>query len=316
MTCSPILFLIFNRPDTAARVFASIREARPRKLYIAADGPRSHRTGEDVLCEEVRNIALGVDWPCQVQTLFRTENLGCKRAVSDAIDWFFENEPEGIILEDDCLPTQDFFRFCDELLDRYRDDTRVGSISGDNFISSTWKPKESYYFSRFSHIWGWATWRRAWSKYDVNMADWSKPGTSLVDCIAFKGNRRAANYWGKLFDKVKDNQIDTWDYQWAYACFKNDWLCCLPSTNLVSNIGFGLNATHTRTVESKLANINTEQLEWPLSHPQAVSNSEKADNWTLDHVFEIKMHSWTIGRLMASLRYRLSLFTQRVSRPN
>jgi len=209
-------------------VFEAIRQAQPARLYIAADGPREGRAGETDLCEQTRKVALEVDWPCQVTTLLRNENLGCKKAVSSAIDWFFEHEPEGIILEDDCLPARDFFRFCDELLEKYRDDPRVGSITGDNFISATWRPDESYYFSRFSHIWGWATWRRAWANYDVTMADWPNLGSRFIKTEVFAGNNQAAAYWSGVFDKVHKGEIDTWDYQWVFACFKNNWLSCIP----------------------------------------------------------------------------------------
>ncbi|QJR30755.1 glycosyltransferase family A protein [Limnobacter profundi] len=316
MTRSPILFLIFNRPDTTARVFDSIRKAKPSRLYIAADGPRDERAGEADLCEKTRGIAQAVDWPCEVKTLLRHKNLGCKKAVSGAIDWFFENELEGIILEDDCLPAPDFFRFCDALLEKYRDEPEVGSITGDNFISSTWTPEESYYFSKFSHIWGWATWRRAWKEYDVSMTDWPKLGLPFLQTQVFEDNRKAAKYWSMVFDKVYLGDIDTWDYQWAFTCFKNNWLSCIPKSNLVTNIGFGPNATHTTSAESKLANVSTGILDWPIKHPQETIIATKADEWSLNHVFEIQMHFLTIERLWASFKYRISLFLKLLSRHN
>lgn len=304
MTKSPILFLIFNRPDTTARVFESIREAKPGKLYIAADGPRTSRAGEAELCEITRQIALNVNWPCEVHTLLRTENLGCKKAVSGAIDWFFENEPEGIILEDDCLPAKDFFRFCDELLEKYRDNPKIGSISGDNFISSHWAPAESYYFSKFSHIWGWATWRRAWKQYDVAMSSWPSKGSRFLRQGPFTGNGKAVTYWANIFNKVHKGAIDTWDYQWAFTCFENDWLSCIPKNNLVTNIGFGANATHTTSPESKLANLKTGSINFPLQDPVKLESQTFADTWTLNEVFEVHQYGLSLTRLKASAKYR------------
>ena len=165
--CAPILFLIFNRPQLTARVFAAIREAQPSQLYVAADGPRSNRPGEADLCEQARRVINGVDWPCEVKTLYRQENLGCRQAVSSAITWFFDNVEAGVVLEDDCLPIESFFRFCSELLIRYRDDTRIGMISGNNHGFRIYDDSLSYSFSKHGAIWGWASWRRAWRLYDT-----------------------------------------------------------------------------------------------------------------------------------------------------
>lgn len=169
---SAVLFLVFNRPDTTRQVLDSIRQARPPRLYVAADGAREDRPGERERCERVRGIATDVDWPCEVHTLFRARNLGCKTAVSGGISWFFEQEEEGIILEDDVLPDQSFFVFCEELLERYRHEAKVTMISGDYFHGNNHQPTASYFFSRYTHIWGWASWRRAWQHYDREMAQW------------------------------------------------------------------------------------------------------------------------------------------------
>jgi hypothetical protein len=284
---NPVLFLVFNRPDTTAQVFEAIRRAQPPRLYVAADGPRPTRAGEHERCAAVRRVATAVDWPCELVTLLRDENLGCKRAVSSAISWFFEREAEGIVLEDDCLPDPTFFGYCDELLDRYRHDTRVMCISGDNFISSDWMPQESYYFSRYFHIWGWATWRRAWAFYDVDMKHWRESGDTGVVQQRLPGEPRAAAHWRESFDRVSRGQIDTWDYQWTYACWRQGGLSCMPASNLVSNIGFGEGATHTISAESKLANLGVAPLELPLRHPKAVEAQLEADRWTSEHVFRI-----------------------------
>ena len=282
-----ILFLVFNRPDTTARVFEAIRQARPPRLYVAADGPRSGRGGEQQRCDEVRRIATAVDWPCELITLLREGNLGCKRAVSSAISWYFTHEPEGIVLEDDCLPDPSFFPYCDELLERYRDDPRVMCISGDNFISRNWLPGDSYYFSRYVHIWGWATWRRAWAHYDVDMKDWLAGDGAAVVERRLRGEPRAVAYWKENFERVASGRIDTWDYQWVYACWRREGLSCMPATNLISNIGFGEGATHTTSPESKLANLGVVAQELPLRHPDAVEAHLGADQWTSEHVFDI-----------------------------
>lgn len=182
MNC-PVLFLIFNRPDTTRKVFAEIRRAKPARLYIAADGPRKERTTDIALCEQTRDIINEIDWPCQSYTLYRKENLGCKLAVSSAINWFFEREESGIILEDDCLPHPTFFKFCEIMLERYKDDTRVMHIGGSNFQEGMIRGDGDYYYSKWTPVWGWASWRRAWKNYDVNMVKW----------IEFKKN----NYVGK-----------------------------------------------------------------------------------------------------------------------
>ena len=165
-----ILFLIFNRPEETKRVFESIKEAKPSKLYLASDGPRSHVIDEEKIVSEVKlNVLNAIDWDCEVKTLFREKNLGCKIAVSEAISWFFDHEDQGIILEDDCLPSQSFYRFCEELLNIYKNDLRIWHISGDNFQNGIARSEESYYYSKFSHVWGWATWKDRWQHYDVMM---------------------------------------------------------------------------------------------------------------------------------------------------
>lgn len=299
---SPVLFLVFNRPDTTQRVFDAIRAARPPRLYVAADGTRPERLGEAARCAAVRSIATAVDWPCEVVTLMRDENLGCKRAVSSAIAWFFEHEPEGIILEDDCLPDPSFFPYCDELLERYRNDPKVMCVSGNNFISSTWVPQASYYFSKYVHIWGWASWRRAWQYYDVGMRDWENVRDTLDPLMRrLPDQPQARLHWRELFDRVSKGQIDTWDYQWTYACWRHDGLSCMPQINLISNIGFGEGATHTVSPESKLANLSVGSIATPLQHPETVESDAEADRWTSEHVFEINEQRSVLSRWRRAL---------------
>jgi hypothetical protein len=275
---TPILFLVFNRPDTTKQVFEKIREAQPPKLYVAADGPREERVGEADKCEQVRHIATNVDWDCEVKTLFRDKNLGCKHAVSGAIDWFFDQEKMGIILEDDCVPNESFFRYCEELLHRYKDEEQVMTISGNNFQPER-RTENSYYFSKYMHCWGWASWRKAWEYFDLEMEEWPhlKNKNFLSEQFSSKS---AQDYWRNIFDRVHAGEIDSWDYIWQYAIWKQKGLNILPEVNLVSNIGFGEGGTHTKSNNSGSANMKTEELVFPLKHPQKITVHEKADEFT------------------------------------
>ena len=246
MTKPPVLFLLFNRPDTTELVFEAIRQAQPARLYVSADGPRPNHKAEAERCDQARRITTKVDWPCEVKTLFRDQNLGCKSAVSSAITWFFENEEEGIVLEDDCLPAPDFFPFCEELLTRYREDRRIMAICGSNYAPKAAKSKGSYYFSYFADVWGWATWRRAWSLYDQDLTRWAKfkrnGGSAPLSGMA----RWRFQYWERYFDLTADGKIDTWDYQWIFTVIESGGLACYPRRNLISNLGFRPDATHTK----------------------------------------------------------------------
>ena len=281
---TPVLLLIFNRPDTTRRVVEALRQARPEKLYIAADGPRPDRTGEKELCAQARAIALNATGDCRVRKLFRRSNLGCKRAVSSAISWFFTNEPEGIILEDDCLPGESFFRFCETLLSRYRTDQRIMHISGNNFQQGKPRGSASYYFSRYSHVWGWASWRRAWRHYDVRM-------TSLPEFLRTNQLRsifpaaRVQRYWREKLRATHDGRIDTWDYQWAYAVWSQNGLSVLPNVNLVRNIGYGARATHTSGTDQLVASMKSGEID-RIIHPGFVLPDADADAYTFQHHFQ------------------------------
>ncbi len=275
MSRTSILFLLFNRPDQTAQVFAAIRAARPARLYVAADGPRPDRPGEAERCARARSIATAVDWPCEVRTLFRGSNLGCKLAVSGALDWFFGEEEAGIVLEDDCLPHPDFFRFCNALLERYAGDERVSVITGDNYQRGRRRGDASYYFSKYNHVWGWASWRRAWRLYDGDLRFWSewKGSVAWLNRTPDPVERR---YWEGIFDRVVRGEIDTWDYPWTASLWYRGGLTATPNVNLVTNIGFAENATHTRgagrghVVPSRALGL--------LSHPDCIEQNYKADD--------------------------------------
>ncbi|NEV63007.1 glycosyltransferase family 2 protein [Thiorhodococcus minor] len=277
-----VLFLVFSRPNQTSAVFEAIRAARPARLYVAADGPRADRIGELDRCEKVRQIATGVDWPCQVYTRFRDSNLGCKRAVSDALDWFFGEEEAGIVLEDDCLPHPDFFLFCDALLARYAEDARVSVITGDNFQRGRRRGDASYYFSKYNHCWGWASWRRAWRLYDGELHFWPEWQGSAAwrDRLP---NARERRYWQAIFDRVARGEIDSWAYPWTASVWYRGGLTATPNVNLVTNIGFSDEATHTRG--SGRGCMFPHHALGSLVHPNEVKQDLRADDFVFAHHF-------------------------------
>jgi hypothetical protein len=281
---TPVLFLIFNRPDTTQRVFQAIREAKPKQLFIAADGPRENVPSDKENALLTRAITDSVDWPCEVKTLYRSQNLGCRSAVSSGISWFFSEVEEGIVLEDDCLSHPDFFYFAQEMLIRYRNSPQVMHISGGNFQFGQTRGDASYYFSRIAHIWGWASWRRAWNTYDVDMKDYPE---FLIQNRkhSFFADRKAERYWLFHFNRMY-KKAGTWDYQWSYAIMKNHGYCIIPNVNLISNIGFGESATHAHKKSDPVANMEVFPIK-TIVHPDKIEYNEEADRYTLEVAFPI-----------------------------
>ncbi len=271
---TPILFIVFNRPDTTRVVLERIKEVQPSHLFIASDGPRSSKPGEAEVVKAVRQMVVdAVTWPCEVKTLFRDNNVGCKMGVSGAVNWFFENVEEGIILEDDCVPDVSFFEYCQTLLNKYRADERVMHIGGTNFQNGKKRGSGSYYFSKYNYIWGWATWRRAWHKYDSTMSGYRE--FKEKDLPMLLPNNALRKSWLKKFDLVFTNKLDTWDYQWTYSIWKERGLCVVPNVNLISNIGFGEGATHTKS-KNVVSAMATSTIV-PLVHPPMVAIDVAAD---------------------------------------
>jgi hypothetical protein len=280
---TPILFIIFNRPFETKRVFDSIRKAKPKELYVAADGPRLNNIKDIENSKLTREIVKNIDWHCNVNYLFREDNLGCKVAVSNAINWFFENVEEGIIIEDDCLPNDSFYKFCSILLEKYRLDIEVMHIGGTNFQNHNSDSNDSYYFSRITHVWGWATWKSAWKKYDQLLIDFNE--TNLKNIFKKnKFNRESFTYFLKAFKNVKENKLDTWDYQWTYTVWKENGLAIIPNVNLVSNIGFNTNSTHTIDGGEIYGNLKTNNFE-KIVHPILKEVNINADNYTFEKWF-------------------------------
>ena len=250
---TPILFIVFNRPDVTSRVFEAISSVRPKQLFIAADGPRLHVKTDDEKCSNVKKIVSKIDWDCEVKTLFRDENLGCGLAVSSAIDWFFKNVDKGIILEDDCLPSASFFEFCSEMLILHEFDQKIMHVSG-NYYGKHYSA-QSYFFSKLPFIWGWATWKRAWNSYDFNIKYISPEQKNDIITKAFDDSV-IIDFWSKTLNDFHLKPASyTWDYQWFLSIWKNDGFVIQPTINLVENIGFGEHATHTTLKEHHLGKV-------------------------------------------------------------
>ena len=282
---TPVAFIIFNRPDTTKRVFEAIRHAKPPKLLVIADGHRADRPGEAEKCVAAKAIIGGVDWECEVLTNYSDVNLGCKKRVSSGLDWVFDNVYKAIILEDDCLPDLSFFDFCENLLERYENDSRIMSICGVNFqlvnrnINYNSHSNYSYYYSMFHDCWGWATWKRAWKYNDVNMNLWPQVKTEkLLNNLLF--DDRSVKYWVKIFQSAYENKVNSWFYPWFFSCRVHSGFGIFPEKNLVSNIGFGMAGTHTIDQNNPYANLCLEKLDLPLVHPPFMIHNKKADKYT------------------------------------
>lgn len=271
----PILMLVFNRPELTQRVLNKVLEIHPLKIYVVADGPRENKAGEKTKSEETRALFEHLPKSIEVIKLFRTENLGCKKSVSGGISWFFENEEKGIILEDDCLPDLSFFPYSKELLSQYENESQVMHISGNNFQDGIKRGDASYYFSIWPHIWGWATWRRAWQGYSSTMENISDTEMNEV----FKRNFeswKVQEVFRDKYDLLKIGKIDTWDYQWMFYIWKSNGVAILPNVNLVSNIGFGEDALHCKDTENEFSNLSTESI-LPILHPSKIEVNQDAD---------------------------------------
>lgn len=280
---TPLLLLVFNRPDLTLKVFEKIRQAKPLRLYIAGDGPREGNKEDIEKVETVRKIVTNIDWPCEVNTLFREKNLGCKIGVSTGITWFFKHEEKGIILEDDCVPHLDFFAFCENLLEYYFNDERVSVITGNNFQNGNRRGDASYYFSKYNHCWGWASWRRAWKNYENFIPFWPvwKKSSNWLKYIPDKVER---GYWENIFNLVHENKIDSWAYPWTASTWFKGGLTVTPNVNLVSNIGHRDDATHTIDKKSKFSNMSVMELSH-IIHPKQVVINKEADRFDFDYAF-------------------------------
>ncbi len=293
-----VLLVLFNRPDATRVVFEAIRQARPTRLYLAADGPRPGYPADKANCREARRVVGAVDWPCEVKTCFREHNLGCGRGPAEAYDWFFGQEEEGIVLEDDCVPDPSFFPFCQELLARYRHDPRVMHITGTNFLGDRYQPAYSYYFSIHPHEWGWASWRRAWQLYDFDIGRFPEVARTGALRSRYSGRLEYAYRMSKFRSTYGRPGVSWWDYQWNFALHAHGGLAVVPAVNLVRNIGFGPGATHTVSARDARGDNAARTMPFPLRHPSAVVQDRAADR----QYFRLQMRRLLTRKLLGFLR--------------
>jgi len=294
---TPILMLVFNRPEPTQQVFNLLKTIRPKYLYISADGPRKGKVDEKELCEATRQIFLDqIDWDCELKTRFLENNLGCRYGVSSGITWFFEQVEEGIILEDDCLVDETFFSYASQLLEKYRHSEEVMHISASNFYGNYETMQESYYPSVYNHIWGWASWKRAWLPYyqvdlkHIERKDFKKTLQQLFERQIDK------TFWLDMFDYAKSGNINTWDYQWMFSMWHAGGIGVTPKGNLVSNIGFGEGATNTQILQEDFMKQKVWNVDFPLQHAENIAIDKTKDEFTSDFLFKISKHakSWNL----------------------
>ena len=278
MLKTPILFIIFNRPYTTQKVFESIRIAKPERLYIAGDAPRQGNYNDIQKCQQTREIVQNINWPCEVKYLFQEKNLGCSLGPRAAFDWFFSFEEQGIILEDDCVPNESFFDFCSEMLKRYRDNKRIISINGSSLGFNLKNSDSNYTYSRFMNMWGWATWADRASSIDYSLKEWRKVKQPLwylyrhMRQNLFDFDIHWYKYWQHKFDlTVYSEKVTWWDWQWIFHQITNNQLSVVPSVNLVTNIGFNEDATHTLASDNPSAYIPFSPLETPYFGPERIA---------------------------------------------
>jgi hypothetical protein len=299
---APVVLFVFNRPQLATQTFGRIRQARPSRLFVVADGPRVGHPDDLELCRTTRSIVSSADWKCELQTNFAEENLGNGQRMSSGLDWVFKQCEEAIVLEDDCVPSRSFFNFCTTLLTYYRHDERVMHISGDNYQDGIRRGLGSYFFSRYSLSWGWASWARAWQHYDFKIRAW--PAAREEKWLnSFLDDRLEIKYWTTIFDRLYRGLIDTWDYQWLFTCWRHNGLSVQPNVNLVSNVGAGADATNFKEKHSTME-IPTGEIS-ELLHPGRVERDKKADQYTfLKHIAPPR------APLLQSVRDRIALRTR------
>jgi hypothetical protein len=272
----PVVFFVFNRLDTTVRVFERIRAARPETLLVVADGPREGEPTDPARCQAVRDLVSRPDWPCDLRVNFAPSNLGFNRRISSGLEWAFSQFEEVIILEDDCVPDPSFFSFCTEMLARYRDDERMMMIAGCNFQFGRARGEGSYYFSQCVDAWGWASWRRAFRHFDKDISTWpsERDGIVLRDVWPVPS---IVDYWHARLDEAYNGEVDAWDYQWAFAMWRNRGWQIVPNTNLISYIGCLPDTAHTKDPNCSYCNVPTVPIAFPLQHPPTIERDVAAD---------------------------------------
>ena len=297
-TKNPVLLIIFKRPEQTKRVFDEIRRARPPRLYVAADGPRPNRAGEQEACSMAREVVTLVDWQCDVRTLFHSRNFGSAEAIPTAVDWMFSTEKQGVVLEDDCLPCEDFFSYCDQLLDRYEHDDRVWWINGSNFGLDVLEDSKGYAFSWYAASWGWASWRRAWEHFGSCRQAGFLPEVKKRFPTDIGNSFLRRTYWRLMTDYAY--QVPNWDYRWLFTCWVHGALACVPAANLIRNIGFGSDSVHTKSCSDPRASIPCGRLSYPLVEPQSMTPDPVVDRYFETVFYQIS--PWNVLRAFIATR--------------
>ena len=301
----PIVIIVFNRPKNTRLLLDEIKKTQPEKLYVISDGPRKNKLNENELVIETRKMFDNLDWQCKVYRNFSDKNMGVKNRIISGLNWVFQNEDKAIILEDDCIPTQDFFLFCSTMLERYSSDNRIFSISGTNFFYDKLSVKESYFFSRYHSCWGWATWKRAWTLLDENLDLYNNRNESKRYLTKYLSSSREGRYWVKISNKIKLNRIDSWAYIWSLTNYRYKSLQIVPKNNLIRNIGFDSKATHT-VLRQKYIKNKTQPYTGVYIHPQTITFHSQNDRLRRNLVFS-KSPRAKLERLLSLIIFKLKL---------
>ncbi len=288
---TPVVLIVFNRPEMTQRTLAAISKVKPQKLYVIADGPRTAYPDDHEKCQVTRAVIDTIDWKCHVFKNYADQNLGCQQRIYSGLNWVFDKVESAIIIEDDCLPDPSFFQFCDELLTRYKNDERIAAISGNNFQFGRNDIDDSYYFSRYPHCWGWATWSRAWRHCDITMKSWPEMKRQSMLASVFN-SPGAIRYWSSKFQDTYEKRMDSWSFPWTLSCWLQSGLTILPNVNLVANIGFGPEGTHHHSSKTPFCNVPVISMKFPLRHPKFVLRHNRADAFTQRHKFGLVARGW------------------------
>lgn len=285
----PILITVYNRPDLFKKLLTNLKKNKPSKIYIKGDGPKNEIDRKKI--KSIKKIISLIDWKCKIFNNFSSVNVGCRKSVTEGLNWFFSKEKFGIILEDDCLPNVSFFRYCEILLKKFYNNKRIYTISGSNFQNHD-NNKYDYYFSKYPHCWGWASWRRAWKSNDPNLSFWPK-WKRTYEWNRYHKTLIEKKYWEKIFDKVYNEKIDSWAYVWTASVWKNNGITATPRISLINNIGFDNRATHTLNTQKKLKR-NIKNLKFPLKHPKIIQLNKEADKYTFGSHFKGIYYLWPL----------------------
>jgi hypothetical protein len=303
---TPIAVLTFNRPQLTERLLGILARIKPRRILVVSDGPRAHVATDVGKCAAVRRLFEKLDWECDIERNFAESNMGSFPRNSSGLNWVFEQVDEAIILEDDCVPDLSFFSFCEALLEQYRNDPRIGLISGNNFLKPTIRQVASYFFSGYATTWGWASWRRTWHQVDFNMPYWPqfRDGGKLLQAVFSSSEAR---YWRSIYDAIHERRMkNAWDYQLMLACMRFNLLTVVPTVNLVSNVGFGPDSTHCEDNKSLAYNVRAHRMEFPLVHPELIQASLELDY----QIFRRRFHEYWWSRWPKWIRFQfLKLFS-------